>query len=175
MNMPEPIRDFIKLIGHECEGTEVSVDSPRDPNGEYWLDISVQKFRTSVSFKPKRGFGVFVSDPEGYGERPDEIYARPGAVCARICQLVARTKDTRAKFSMHLRELRQIVGTSQVDLAAELDINQAAISRMENRADMHLSSLHEYVAAMGGELELRAKFKDFEARIEPVHALKRRG
>jgi hypothetical protein len=175
MNTPDPILVFTKLLGQECEGAIVSVDSPRDPNGEYWLDVSLQKFRNSVSWKPKIGFGIFVSDAEGYGERPDEIYARPEDVCARICQLMARAKNNRAKSSMQLRELRHIVGTSQVDLAAELDVNQAAVSRMENRADMHISSLHEYVAAMGGELELRAKFKDFEVRIEPVHTLKHRG
>jgi len=175
MNMPDPIGLLTKLLGQECEGATVSVDTPRDPKGEYWLDVSVERFRTSVSWRPNIGFGVYVSDSGGYGERPDETYVRPEDVCARICQLVARENDSRAGSLMHLRELRHILGTSQIDLAAELEINQAAVSRMENRADMHISSLHEYVAAMGGELELRAKFKDFEARIEPVRALKGRG
>jgi hypothetical protein len=174
MNTPHPIETLVRLLGESFESTTVSVDAPRDPEGEYWLDVAVERFRSSVSWRPKIGFGIYVSESDGYGERPDEVYERPETTCTRIGQMIARAKDTRARSLMHLRELRDIVGTSQVELAAELKVNQAAVSRMENRADMHISSLHEYVAAMGGELELRAKFKDFEARIEPVPALKRR-
>jgi hypothetical protein len=172
MNTPTPISEFTELLGRECEEATVSVDSPRDPNGEYWLDVSQRKFRTSVSWRPKVGFGIFTSADGGYGMRPDEIYSRAEDACTRICQMVARSRDMHPKAPMQLRELRHIVGRSQVALAVELEINQAAVSRMENREDMHISSLHEYITAMGGELELRAKFKDFEARIEPVRASK---
>ena len=172
MNTPTPILKFIELLGRECEEASVSVDSPKDPNGEYWLDIAQQKFRTAVSWRPKVGFGIFTSADEGYGVRPDETYSHAENACTRICQMIARRPDRHSKAPMQLKELRHIVGRSQVDLAAQLDINQAAVSRMENREDVHISSLHDYITAMGGELELRAKFKDFEARIEPVCAPK---
>lgn len=174
MNTPIPILKFIELLGRECEEASVSVDSAKDPNGEYWLDVAKQKFRTSVSWRPKVGFGIFTSADEGYGVRPDEIYSHADDACARICQMIARLPDMNSKAPMQLKELRHIVGRSQVDLAAQLDINQAAVSRMENREDMHISSLHGYITAMGGELELRVKFKDFEARIEPVCAPKQK-
>jgi len=174
MTVPNEIVAFTDLLRHEFDDAEVNVDSPRDPNGEYWLDVSRQKFHSAVSWRPKVGFGVFVSDEESYGQRPDELYAHPDDACTRICQLIARTKDKHVRAVMQLKELRHIVGQSQVSLAAELEINQAAISRMENREDMHVSSLQEYIAAMGGELELRARFKDFEARIEPVRAAKQK-
>jgi DNA-binding XRE family transcriptional regulator len=168
MSTPNPISQLIELLSRECEDATVSVDVPKDPKGEWWLDIGVQKFRTSVSWNSRSGFGVFTSGEQGFGDRPDEIYAKPVRACARICQLVARSRETQARSPMRLKELRHIVGTSQVDLAAELEVNQAAISRMENREDMHISSLNDYIAAMGGELELRARFKDFEVRIEPA-------
>lgn len=174
MSTPDPIQVLTKLLAHECEGASVTVDVPRDSNGEWWLDIVWQRFRTSVAWNSKYGFGLFTSDSEGFGDRPDEIYAKPKDACARICQLMAHSGETKSKRTMQLKELRHLVGTSQVDLAAQLDVNQAAISRMENREDMHLSSLSQYVAAMGGELELRAKFKDFETRIDPVQTIRRK-
>src|SRR6266850_1715012 len=97
MSTPPSILAFTELLRRECEGSTVSVDSPRDPNGEYWLDISVQRFRSAVSWKPKIGFGIFMSDAEDYGARPDEIYSRPEDACARICQLVEGAMNTRAK------------------------------------------------------------------------------
>jgi predicted transcriptional regulator len=69
---------------------------------------------------------------------------------------------------MVLKELRQLMETSQVDLAQAMQKNQAVISRLEGSDDMLLSSLVKYIQAMGGELELRAKFEDWEARIDPA-------
>ena len=174
MTDPKEIVEFSELLRQEFDDAIVTVDSPREPKGEYWLDVSRQKFHSTVSWRPKVGFGIFVSDEESYGERPDELYARPGDACTRMCQLIARSNDKHVRAIMQLKELRHIVGQSQVDLASELDINQAAISRMENREDMHVSSLHGYITAMGGELEMRVRFKDFEAKIEPVRVLRQK-
>ena len=69
---------------------------------------------------------------------------------------------------MHLKDLRELVGTQQVAVAAAMQVNQAAVSRFENRGNIQIEPLSAYIEAMGGELELRAKFKDFEARIEPA-------
>ncbi|WP_348269458.1 XRE family transcriptional regulator [Edaphobacter paludis] len=56
-----------------------------------------------------------------------------------------------------LRQARQL---TQVQLAERLDVPQAAISRMERRTDLLLSTLREYVEGMGGQLELRATFPE---------------
>jgi len=55
---------------------------------------------------------------------------------------------------MPLHELRQAKALSQVKLAKALHINQAAVSKMENRADMYISTLRDYIRAMGGDLEI---------------------
>jgi hypothetical protein len=39
-------------------------------------------------------------------------------------------------------------------------MNQEAVSRLERRSDLLLSTLHAYIKAMGGELNLTAKFPD---------------
>jgi hypothetical protein len=66
-----------------------------------------------------------------------------------------------------LRRARQL---TQTELAERLDVPQAAISRMERRADLLLSTLRQYVEGMGGELELRAVFPEGQFLVEPLAA-----
>ena len=61
---------------------------------------------------------------------------------------------------MPLQELRQARSLTQEQLASTLGINQAAVSKLERRADMYLSTLRSYIKAMGGELRLIAEFPD---------------
>lgn len=56
-----------------------------------------------------------------------------------------------------LRELRQIAGKAQADIAFALKIKQPSVSKIEKQADMYLSTLRSYVEAVGGELELTVK------------------
>lgn len=53
-----------------------------------------------------------------------------------------------------LRELRQIAGKAQADVATALKIKQPSVSKIEKQADMYLSTLRSYVEAIGGDLEL---------------------
>jgi len=57
-----------------------------------------------------------------------------------------------------LRELRQILGISQAQLAARIGKDQPELSRLERRRDLKLSTLTRFVRALGGELELTARF-----------------
>jgi len=47
---------------------------------------------------------------------------------------------------------------SQEDLAKLLKVSQASISKVESRTDLHVSTVAAYIAALGGELELVARF-----------------
>ena len=66
---------------------------------------------------------------------------------------------------MPLHELRRARGLSQESLAAVLNVSQAAISKLERRTDMYLSTLRSHIQAMGGDLEVIAKFPDGEVRV----------
>ncbi len=67
---------------------------------------------------------------------------------------------------MTLQELRQRVsGLTQTQLAELMKVTQGAISQVENRHDVLLSKLAGYVHALGGELELIARFPDTNVRI----------
>jgi DNA-binding Xre family transcriptional regulator len=60
--------------------------------------------------------------------------------------------------ALALAELRQSRAVTQVQLAAELGIAQGNVSRLEGRSDVYLSTLRDYVRALGGELEITAVF-----------------
>jgi transcriptional regulator with XRE-family HTH domain len=61
---------------------------------------------------------------------------------------------------MTLRALRQARKLTQEEVSKRLNIGQDAVSRMESRTDIHLSTLNQAIQAMGGELELVVKFPD---------------
>ena len=65
-------------------------------------------------------------------------------------------------------KLRQARRQTQVALAERLNIAQAAVSRLERQSDFLLSTLREYVGALGGKLELRVVFPDANFEIEPL-------
>lgn len=66
---------------------------------------------------------------------------------------------------MPLHELRKARDLSPVKLAEVLQVNQAAISKIEHRTDMYISTLREYIRAMGGDLQIVAKFPEGEVHI----------
>ena len=69
-------------------------------------------------------------------------------------------------LEMSLQELRQrVTGITQTELAELLEVTQGAISQLEKRHDVLLSKLAAYVHALGGELQLIARFPDGDVRI----------
>jgi len=57
-----------------------------------------------------------------------------------------------------MNRLRQMMKDSQEELASTLRVTQTAVSRLERRPDMLLSTLREFIRALGGEVEIRAVF-----------------
>jgi transcriptional regulator with XRE-family HTH domain len=75
--------------------------------------------------------------------------------------LAAASRKTEAtRTVLELRELARERGFTQEALARRLDLAQGNVSRTLRRSDMHVSTLCEVVEAMGGELELLARFPD---------------
>jgi DNA-binding XRE family transcriptional regulator len=74
-----------------------------------------------------------------------------------------------------LAEIREARRQSQAELASKLGVQQPAISKMERQTDLYLSTLRSYIVAMGGELEIVARFPDrAPVRITQFNPLKRR-
>lgn len=79
----------------------------------------------------------------------------------------ARLQETLA--SMPLDKLRKARSMTQTAVAERLQVDQGSVSKLEGRTDMYLSTLREYVEALGGTLELRADFPDGSINID-LHA-----
>lgn len=77
----------------------------------------------------------------------------------RQAQVDARYQDIKQEVE-GLRELRQIAGKAQADIATVLNIKQPSVSKIEKQADMYLSTLRSYVEAIGGQLELTVKLPE---------------
>lgn len=73
---------------------------------------------------------------------------------------------------MALQELRQARQTTQVRLAKALNVNQAAVSKLERRTDMYISTLRSYVEAIGGKLDIIARFAEGSVKIGQFEDLK---
>lgn len=70
-------------------------------------------------------------------------------------------------IALDLAELRARRRLTQLDLAGRLGVRQPSVSRLEHRDDLYLSTLREYVEALGGRLEIAAVFDDDRVLIEP--------
>jgi transcriptional regulator with XRE-family HTH domain len=92
-------------------------------------------------------------------------------------ELVKRTtnKRTRERAKRRARELlgqllisemRQLRGKSQREIAHALGIKQPSLSKLENQSDMQISTLQRIVAALGGELEVVAKFPKGRVKMD---------
>jgi predicted transcriptional regulator len=77
----------------------------------------------------------------------------------------------RLKESMALEELRDALRMTQKELAASLNVDQSAISKLEHRTDMYVSTLQRCIAAMGGQLEIRAVFPEGTVRISQFESI----
>jgi DNA-binding XRE family transcriptional regulator len=73
--------------------------------------------------------------------------------------------------SMPLEEVRKARQMTQAKLADALGVNQGEVSKIEHRTDLYLSTLADYVEALGGKLEIRAVFPDREMRITQFEEL----
>ena len=68
---------------------------------------------------------------------------------------------------MQLQELRKSRQLTQTDVARAMNLEQASISKIERREDMYVSTLRQYVHALGGELKLVASFPDIDIQVHP--------
>jgi transcriptional regulator with XRE-family HTH domain len=86
-----------------------------------------------------------------------------------------RTRDRAAQrteellHELLLGEIRKLAGKSQKDVATSIGIRQPSLSKLEKQSDMQISTLRRIVKALGGELEVRAKFPKGTVKIDPFN------
>ncbi len=105
------------------------------------------------------------------GHRPfrDLTKSLPAARKARIDDKAAALNT-----ALTLHELRKARSVSQEELAQKLAVGQPAVAKIERRSDMYVSNLRRYVEALGGTLEIAARFPDGAVTITQESAGVRR-
>jgi DNA-binding XRE family transcriptional regulator len=77
-----------------------------------------------------------------------------------------KARSAKLLAELPLEQLRSARSLTQTNMAHLLGVNQSAVSKIERRTDMYLSTLRSYVEAMGGSLEIRAVFPDGSVRVD---------
>jgi transcriptional regulator with XRE-family HTH domain len=75
--------------------------------------------------------------------------------------------------AMPLDALRKAREMTQLQLSEVLGVHQSEVSKIEHRTDICISTLIEYIEALGGHLEIRAVFPDREVRISQFEDIRR--
>lgn len=65
-----------------------------------------------------------------------------------------------------LSEMRKLAGKIQREVAAAIGIKQPSLSKLEGQSDMRISTLRRIIAALGGELDVVARFPKGAVRID---------
>jgi DNA-binding transcriptional regulator YiaG len=81
-------------------------------------------------------------------------------------QARAAAKTEAMLLELELKSVRQARNVTQAEVARAMSVEQASISKLEHREDMYVSTLSQYIKALGGELKLIASFPEVEI---PVH------
>lgn len=96
----------------------------------------------------------------------DLVQGMPAARRKRV-----RRKTDALLAQLPLQELRRARQLSQEELARTLGVHQATISKLERRTDMYISTLRRFVEAMGGRLEITARFREGSVRVSVFEAI----
>jgi transcriptional regulator with XRE-family HTH domain len=83
----------------------------------------------------------------------------------------ARTRELLGELL--LSEIRKLAGKSQRQVAVSLGIKQPSLSKLEKQSDMQISTLRRIVNALGGELEVIARFPKGAVKIEQFNQANR--
>jgi len=99
------------------------------------------------------------------GHRPFRELTK-GFTPARRARAAAKAAALREE--MTLEELRKARDLSQEEISQALAVGQPAVAKLEKRTDMHISNLRRYIEALGGKLEITARFPDASVVINNV-------
>jgi predicted XRE-type DNA-binding protein len=89
----------------------------------------------------------------------------------REARIKARVDEEVARLS--LNQLREARNLTQTRLAELLHIPQGGVSRLERRTDMYVSTLRNYIRAMGGDLKITAVFPNGAVEIAQFQDVER--
>lgn len=131
-------------------------------DGTSWLDIFLNNDqRLAIEWNPRLGYGLYINPDNSFGSGPDEVYRNLDILDRRIKMIL----DTRQK-EISIKDLRKLSGKTQSFISEVTGKGQPSISKLENQRDFQLSTLEEYISALGGYINISVHFKDFDIPID---------
>lgn len=159
--MTDLVNEFIEALQRKVPQVETQVEAGHS-GAVTWIDVRAGEQMVTVEYRPNLGFGLHRDDEDqGFGERPDEIYRAVTPLVTRVTELLEPTEG----HDLGLRQLRELRGLTQEEMAALLGKRQSAVSKLESREELLVGSLQNFVRALGGTLHVVAKFKDFDVPL----------
>ena len=155
------VRQFLEAIETMHPSLNLAVEKGGDATGDWWIDIGHHNGSFTAHWEPEIGFGFYPDEDTAFGEPPSERYSDTAMALRRVEQLIGSGQIG----SVGLRDLREVQGLSQVELAERLGIQQAAVSKVERRQDLHLDTLSAIVKALGGTLDMKVRFPGGEVPL----------
>ena len=83
-------------------------------------------------------------------EHLDRLLSDP-QIAADVADAQAEADEMDRIYAMNLAMIRKAAQMTQVEVARKLGVGQGAVSRLENRGDMLLSTLYDYLTATGAD------------------------
>ena len=87
----------------------------------------------------------------------------------------ARRMAEREIAGIELRQLREVLKITQVEMARRLKVTQVAVSKLESRPDLRFSTLRGYIQALGGRMEIRVQVGDRRVTLSHLGGHRRVG
>lgn len=162
---PDQVRSFVQDLRSIVEDAGIAVEKGGETGRTWWIAAELADRLVELEWRSDQGFRLYDPDSDGYGDGPIEKFREPRMAAVRTKQYLQNGEFQEA--GRWLRTMRELRGLSQEVLAAHLGIRQAAISKIEGRNEVLLSSLREVTEALGGRLEVRARFPDCELSLTP--------
>ena len=174
------------------EGVRLNCDFLGAPSMITWIDAQLGSIDFTIEHRPGVGFGLYTADDDSFGSGPDEVYRDVETLLRRLGKIFSpeKSRNTRQHISvskkqklikgadedvndvfppghahLNLRELREILGVTQSQLAEVLGQRQSAISMIEGRNDVLLSTLFSWIRGLGGNLEIKAHFSQCDLPV----------
>ena len=158
------IQRMQRILQKEFPTARVDLDEPLRKTGVWALDVFLPDYHLAIAWQAKKGFGLVADETHGYGEGADEVFDDLDNALPRVLYLLNCKRPTVPPQSVRLKDIREELGLSQEEVAKRLGKKQGAISRQESRSDCHVSTLTEYVKALGCELVVKVVLPDATER-----------
>lgn len=158
------IQRMQRILQKEFPTARVDLDEPLRKAGVWALDVFLPDYHLAIAWQAKKGFGLVADETHGYGEGADEVFDDLDNALPRVLNLLNCKRPTVPPQSVRLKDIREELGLSQEEVAKRLGKKQGAISRQESRSDCHVSTLTDYVKALGCELVVKVVLPDATER-----------